>query len=158
MEYRLPKTSDRKLLEEYASDYERNSEKVGLLTENDDFSAWVERIRLNAEVGEGEFGRSLLYLCFDSENLIGLLLIRYDLSPAFSKLFGDILLGVRPSERNKGYATKMLGYALSVCKEKGRKSVDIICEKKGAPQRVIIKNGGVLAEEKTRVLRYMIAL
>ena len=66
------------------------------------------------------WGKSLLYLCFDQNRLIGLLSIRYELPKELSEKYGDIGYGVRPSERNKGYATAMLRYALSVCKEKGR--------------------------------------
>ena len=35
-----------------------------------------------------------------------------------SHTIGDIGYGVRPSERNKGYATAMLKYALGVCRER----------------------------------------
>ena len=60
-------------------------------------------------------GKSLLYLCFHDNKLVGLLSIRYELPKDLSDKYGDIGYGVRPSERNKGYATKMLQHALSVC-------------------------------------------
>ena len=61
---------------------------------------------------------------------------------------GDIGYGVRPSERQKGYATEMLGYGLSVCREKGRTRVILGCYKDNlASAATIRKNGGVLAVE-----------
>jgi hypothetical protein len=65
-----------------------------------------------------------------------------------SEKIGDIGYGVRPSERNKGYATAMLRYALSVCKEKGMGKVVLGCYKDNlASAATIRKNGGVLTAE-----------
>jgi predicted acetyltransferase len=89
-----------------------------------------------------------LYLCFDNNKLIGLLSIRYDLPENLIKKYGDIGYGVRPSERNKGYATTMLQYGLSVCKEKGMDNVLLGCYKDNlASAATIKKNGGVLVDE-----------
>lgn len=61
---------------------------------------------------------------------------------------GDIGYGVRPSERNKGYATAMLRYAVSVCKEKGKDKVLLSCYKDNLPSAAVIKKcGGVLVAE-----------
>lgn len=80
--------------------------------------------------------------------LSGLLSIRYELPEELSKIYGDIGYGVRPSKRNKGYATKMPAYALSVCREKGMHEVLVGCYKDNlASVATIKKNGGVLAEE-----------
>ena len=89
-----------------------------------------------------------MYLCLDKNKLIGLLSIRYELPENLTEIYGDIGYGVRPSERNKGYATTMLRYALSVCKEKGRDKVLLGCYKDNlASAATIKKNGGVLARE-----------
>jgi len=55
---------------------------------------------------------------------------------------------VRPSERKKGYATTMLRYALSVCKEKGMIQIIFGCYKDNlASVATIKKNGGILIAE-----------
>ena len=65
-----------------------------------------------------------------------------------TKKLGDIGYGVRHYERNKGYATTMLRYALSVCKEKGMDKVLLGCYKDNlASAATIKKNGGVLVDE-----------
>lgn len=109
---------------------------------------WVAKIHNNASAGDDQWGKSLLYLCFDGESLIGLISIRYDLPESLSETIGDIGYGVRPSERNKGYATAMLGYALSVCKKKGMKKVVIGCfQDNPASVATIKKNGGKFITE-----------
>ncbi len=47
-------------------------------------------------------------MCFLNKKLIGLLHIRYNLSLKYKNIYGNVGYGVRPSERNKGYATLML--------------------------------------------------
>ena len=61
---------------------------------------------------------------------------------------GHVGYGVRPSERGKGYATRMLVMALDKARQLGLKRVLITCDKDNlASARVIQKNGGVLGSE-----------
>lgn len=99
-------------------------------------------------IGDEIWGKSLLYLCIDECKLIGLLSIRYELPDYLAEKIGHIGYGVRPSVRKKGYATTMLGYALSVCKERGMSQVILGCYKdNSASAATIKKNGGILAAE-----------
>jgi len=151
MIYRLPEISDQTIMQAYVQEHCDHHEasisaSMGLMASK--YAGWVEKIQRNAAQGDEAWGKSLLYLCFDQGKLIGLLSIRYDLPAALSEKYGDIGYGVRPSERNKGYATAMLRYALSVCREKGMKQVILGCYKDNpASAAVITKNGGVLVKE-----------
>jgi predicted acetyltransferase len=151
MIYRLPEKEDQVLLQDYVLEHYENHEagisaSLGLTAMA--YTEWVEKIHKNAAVGDDAWGRSLLYLCFDQQKLIGLLSIRYELPEDVTKKYGDIGYGVRPSERNKGYATRMLQYGVKVCKEKGMKHVILGCyQDNGASVRVIEKSGGVLIAE-----------
>ncbi len=151
MIYRLPERSDNDMLQAYVREhFEHNENSVsaslGLLAS--EYSEWVEKIHRNATLGDEAWGKSLLYLCLEGEKLVGLLSIRYSLPEALTKELGDIGFGVRPTERRKGYATAMLRYALSVCKEKGMSQVLLGCYKDNAASRAtILKNGGVLVDE-----------
>lgn len=80
------------------------------------------------------------------------------------KFGGHIGYGVRPSERRKGYASKMLRMALDKCKAMGIDQVLITCNKDNAASvKTIIANGGIyeneLAEDNGNVVkRYWIEL
>ena len=121
MVYRLPEISDKNILLEYVQEHYDNNEfgiSASMGLSSSEYDKWVEKIRKNASIGDMEWGKSLLFLCFVNDRLIGLLSIRYELPEKLTNIYGDIGYGVRPSCRNKGYATMMLRYAVSVCKEK----------------------------------------
>lgn len=148
--YRLPEKEDQAILLAYVREHYDNREtgiSASLGLTSMEYSEWVEKIHKNAVIGDEAWGKSLLYLCFDQQKLIGLLSIRYELPEEVTKKYGDIGYGVRPSERNKGYATRLLRYALGICKEKGKDSVILGCYQDNiASARTILNNGGVLTE------------
>lgn len=152
MQFRLPEETDETILIEYMQEHYDNGEygisaSMGLPTMP--YSEWLLQIRMGASEGDETWGRNLTLLCFDEAQLIGLLSIRYELSEELSLKYGDIGYGVRPSERNKGYATKMLRHAVSVCKDKGMKQVRLGCYKDNAASaKVVEKCGGVLVSEE----------
>lgn len=151
MLYRLPDISDQEILQAYVQEHDSHQEagisaSMGLRASK--YSDWVAKMHSNASVGDELWGKSLLYLCLEEDKLIGLLSIRYELSEALTAIYGDIGYGVRPTERNKGYATAMLRHALSVCKEKGMNRVILGCYQDNLPSVAVIrKNGGVLIAE-----------
>ena len=151
MIYRLPEISDKSILQEYMQEHYDNKEtsiSASLGLPASEYSDRVEKIQRNAFSGDEQWGKSLLYLCFENNKLIGLLSIRYELPENLTEKYGDIGYGVRPSERNKGYATTMLRYALFVCKEKGMDEVLLGCYRDNlASAATIKKNGGVLVAE-----------
>ena len=61
---------------------------------------------------------------------------------------GHIGDGVRPSERRKGIATKMISLALDECKKLGIDKVLMVCDKNNiGSAKSIINNGGILENE-----------
>ncbi len=151
MQYRLPTLSDEKELIEYVKEHYENGEhsisaSLGLPVMN--YYEWVNKIQTNAKIGDNEWGKSLLFICRDHERIIGLLSIRYELSNELSARYGDIGYGVRPSERRKGYASEMMRFALTVCKEHGMKKVIIGCYKDNLASASLIKKcNGILVKE-----------
>lgn len=67
----------------------------------------------------GEFASSTTYWLYDDENdiLIGASNLRHYLTEDGLKLWGHIGYGIRPSERNKGYATHLLKMTLKEAKK-----------------------------------------
>lgn len=91
-------------------------------------------------------------ICFlvndNSKYLIGSIDIRYYLYEYLAEYGGNIEYGIRPSERQKGYATKMLALAVEECKKLRMLKILITCFKSNvASANTIIKNGGVLVNE-----------
>ena len=69
--------------------------------------------------------------------------LRHELN-GFLKDFGHSGYSVRPSERRKGYATRMLEMIREVAKNAGLPSLQLSVERTNEPSvKTIVKNGGV---------------
>lgn len=154
MKYRLPSLGDENLIRDYLQEYFDHGEKDIILFQDlllDDYGKWCELIQNNAIAGNEEWGRSEVLLCFDAASrLVGILCVRYGLSKELENRYGNIGYSVRPSDRNKGYATQMLFHALQVWRDKGREKVIVGCHSDNlASSNVIRKCGGILMKELT---------
>ncbi|SHJ44603.1 GNAT family N-acetyltransferase [Thermoclostridium caenicola] len=91
---------------------------------------------------------STYWLIEDKNRIIGTVNIRHWLNEALMFRGGHISYYIRPSERGKGYGTRMLTLALERCREMGLEKVLITCKKDNSPSaKIIQKHGGVLASE-----------
>lgn len=98
----------------------------------------------------GKYVPDSTYFCLDTDRniFIGAVNIRHYLNEKLIIGSGHIGDGIRPSERNKGYGTKMVSLALEECDKLGIKKVLMCCDKDNvASAKTIIKNGGVLENE-----------
>lgn len=103
---------------------------------------------------------------YDDERdiVVGTVNIRHWLNEELLKDGGHIGDGIRPSERKKGYATKMIALALEECKKLNINRVLMVCYKDNiGSAKSIIKNGGILEneiinEDETIDQRYWIEL
>lgn len=92
------------------------------------------------------------FFCLDEERniFVGAVNIRHYLSEGLLLNGGHIGDGVRPSERRKGIATKMIALALEECKNLGIHKVLMVCDKDNIGSAKSIKNnGGILENEVT---------
>lgn len=90
------------------------------------------------------------FFCLDIDRdiIVGAVNIRHYLNDYLLNYGGHIGDGIRPSERKKGYGTKMVRLALEECKKLGIKKVLIVCDKNNiGSKKTIINNGGVLENE-----------
>ena len=79
------------------------------------FNEWIEDLEKNKDENQlpKEYSTHTLYLALDENNrLVGAIGLRWQEVPVLMKFGGFIGYSVRPSERSKGYATKMLQLAL----------------------------------------------
>ena len=82
------------------------------------------------------------------EKILGAISIRPKKNAQSIGLDGHCGFGIRPSERKKGYATKMLNMALPIFQERDVNPVVVTCDKENiGSAKVITNNGGVLVDE-----------
>ncbi len=113
-----------------------------------------DRYRQGRDLPPDRVGEDKYWLVDDEKTyFIGEIAIRHRLNDALLERGGHIGYGVRFSEWNRGYGTRMLSMALEKAKERQLSRVLITCNDDNlASARVIEKNGFVL-ENRTVVIR-----
>ncbi|WP_199621345.1 GNAT family N-acetyltransferase [Paenibacillus alkalitolerans] len=87
---------------------------------------------------------STYWLINDYRKILGAVNIRHRLTETLFNTGGHIGYGIRPSERRKGHATKLLELSLLKAKGLGIDRVLVVCDSTNiASEKTIIKNGGV---------------
>ena len=113
-----------------------------------DFDNYLDSLELS-EPKDGLVPDST-YFCLDEDRniFVGAVNIRHYLNESLLLNGGHIGDGVRPSERRKGIATKMIALALEMCKELNIHKVLMVCDKTNiGSAKSIINNGGILENE-----------
>ena len=107
---------------------------------------WIEQAR-GKGLPEGYVPMSRYWL-MSGGRILGTIRLRHLLNEALAHEGGHIGFDVRPSERNRGHATRMLAMVLEKAREMGLRRVLVTCDKDNrASAQVIRKNGGSLQNE-----------
>lgn len=114
-----------------------------------DIFAKFDRYRNERDLPPDRVGEDKYWLVDEERSFfIGEIAIRHRLNEALARRGGHIGYGVRYSEWNRGYGTKMLALGLEKAKEMGLSPVLITCnDDNPASARVMEKNGFVLADK-----------
>lgn len=93
----------------------------------------------------------------DDDKMVGAVSVRPYLTKSLDESYGgNIGYSIRPTERQKGYATIGLKLAIEKCKEINPNGKIIVCCYKDniGSRKAIIKNGGKLIEEKIGIITH----
>ena len=154
MKLRLVKASDRyraqitDMLDEWYASGEKIVPYAIRRTDYHDFARYRDDLEVK-DAGDGLVPDSTFF-CLDEERdmIVGAVNIRHYLNEGLLRNGGHIGDGVRPSERRKGIATKMIALALEECKKLGIEKVLMVCDRDNiGSAKSIRNNGGVLENE-----------
>lgn len=112
----------------------------------DSYEEWLAMIRNNehAETVNPDWVVTDTYFAMRERDdmIVGMIDLRHTRNE-FLKDFGNIGYSVRPTQRRKGYATRMLRQVLQVAKQKGIEDIMLSCKASNiGSKKVIISNGG----------------
>ena len=146
---------------------ESTMDGAGPLRRYENPADWLEAVRRCEDpvtVPEGKVPATE-FLCVRDGRILGMIQVRRRLNEYLEKYAGHIGYSVRPSERRKGVATRMLALALAYCRELGLQRVMVSCQPQNEGSRkTILANGGVYAgtvhepERNVDLERYWIEL
>lgn len=129
------------------------------------YSGWLDKLeRFKSNPDEGYSRSETYFLIRECDNkILGFIDLRYDLTDFLFKYGGHIGYSIRPSERRKGYATKMLNMALKKYRELNIDKVLVCCNKNNiGSKKVILANKGIFENEVSKkdeiIQRYWIDL
>lgn len=118
--------------------------------ENEDFQDLLTRWSMDEtdEVYKKGFVPSTLYFLVDKRRVLGAIHFRHELNDYLFNRGGHIGYGIRPSERGKGYAEKMLMMLLDIIRSKGYEKVLITCDENNLASAKTIENAkGILYDK-----------
>ncbi|MFZ0370461.1 MAG: GNAT family N-acetyltransferase [Halobacillus sp.] len=97
---------------------------------------------------EGRVPNSTYWLINSEKRILGVVNIRHDLTELLRNSGGHIGYGIRPSERRKGYASKLLALSLEKTKGLGINEALVVCDEwNTASFKTILNNGGDADED-----------
>ena len=149
---KYPSIDDKDEWLDYTNEYFSLNEAsvVSGYKKDSDYKEWLDRINNERnEIVQDDRVPASVYFLMNGDKIIGCISIRHNLNnDMLRKYGGHIGYNIRPSERGKGYGTKMLYLALFKCEELGLTDVMVTCKKDNlGSMKVIENNGGKLHEE-----------
>lgn len=140
---------------DYKEEHLRQGETVlhgSALFDSMEFEPWLKLTQENAlgQTVRPDWVQASTFFVFRQSDgrLVGMVDIRHELNAFLAAYGGHIGYGVRPSERQKGYATQMLRMALDFARSIGLRQVMVACYKENeASRRTILKCGGAFERE-----------
>lgn len=124
------------------------------LNKYDDPAEWLDHVRAleQEETCPAHLVTATLYVAVrrEDERIVGMIDLRHRLNDFLAEYGGHIGYSVRPDERCKGYAKRMLALTLPEARKRGIERVLITCDDDNiGSARTIEANGGVFERTTT---------
>lgn len=114
---------------------------------DDGFAALVKRLsdmEQGINLPDWAVPWTTFWLIRNNTDIIGEVRLRHHLTPALEQIGGHIGYMIRPSERRKGYGTRILAMVLDEARAMGLTRVLLTCDPNNtASWRIMERNGGV---------------
>jgi predicted acetyltransferase len=150
----VPNISHQKEAIEFIQEFIENNSSLsgtsGLRQFVNNYDGWLIKIENELNKWESDDVPRTTYFAIrkNDNRIVGVTNIRHKLNDWYLMKGGHIGFAVRPTERKKGYGTKILFLGLKRCKEMGIKKVLMVCDKENIGSAMtIINNNGVLENE-----------
>lgn len=120
--------------------------------EKSTYASWLLKIQKDIDIANIPDDRvpalTYFYVRETDDTIVGMINIRLALNDFLRNEGGHIGYSIRPTERRKGYATKMLRETLEFCRIIGLHNFIITCDQSNPASASVIKNcGGILDAE-----------
>lgn len=169
----LPNINYKEQAIEYINEFKQYGSEVNGSGALDDYledatyEAWLQKVLADMDIANIVKPRvpalTYFYVREEDNRIVGMVNIRLALNDFLRTEGGHIGYSIRPTERQKHYATDMLREAVNVCNIIGIRDVLVTCDKVNIASAKVIQNaGGELEEEfysdiyKEVVQRYVI--
>jgi predicted acetyltransferase len=113
-----------------------------------DYPRFVARCQNYEQVDAGKVPQLDFFLLRDGATILGWSGLRLRLNPNLEDIGGHIGYRIRPTERRKGYGTRILAMTLTEARKLGLSDLLLTCDSDNTgSRRIIERNGGQLASE-----------
>lgn len=167
LQFVFPSETDRENVLSFYDEFKAHGGGCIGMADSGNFNRWLtgmQNRRTGTNLPAG-YVRENFYLCYEQGALVGVFSLKFSLTDYLLNYGGHIGYAVRPSEQNRGLATRMLAEGCRLAGELGFARLLCVCDADNhASEHVILKNGGVPEderydpEERVTVKRYWINL
>lgn len=145
LEYKERATEYIKEFYEYDSEI-NGSGALECYLEEATYEEWLEKVVADIDIANVKAPRvpalTYFFVREEDERILGMANVRLALNDFLRKEGGHIGYAVRPTERRKGYGTRMLQEALKIYKRLNIREVLISCDRENLGSAGVIKNNG----------------
>ena len=135
----------------FYAEFETANETCIGYNHHSDFDKWLREMQ-NRKTGENlpeGYVRENFYLCYDEAELVGVLSLKFELTPYLLNFGGHVGYAVKLSKRNRGYATAMMQQCVQLAGVLGFERLLLVCDEDNiASEKVIRKCGGIFEDQR----------